>query len=254
MSTYVKTNISTDSKMAQDGLDVCVNQYIINVKKTGVAMTTANKYESMLKLVFSELYVPIAQITSEIVNKKLMDLYYEKTWSSSYVKTVLSVVSKFLYWCRENNYTLYTFKLVNPIDGKSHLYKAEITSNTSITRESVTRVPNVKEKLVQDLTKPKSLEGIEVASPDKAIESLLKKTNLRPEEIEELDIYDFMHNRIIVQANGNRDFMRIVKIDNITRNLIYMYLSTRKDTNNALFISTINNGERITLKEIRKCL
>lgn len=254
MNVRVNTNIYTDAKMAQDGIDVAVNQYIINAKKTGISATTSNKYESILKVVFSELYTPISQITSDTINEKLTDLYYEKTWSPSYTKTVLGIVSKFLYWCRENNYTLHTFKLINPIDGKSHLYKSDITSTNTITKETVTRVPNIKEKLIQDLTKPRSLEGIEVASPDKAIESLLKKTNLRPEEIEELDIYDFMHNRIIVQANGNKDFMRIVKIDNITRNLIYMYLSTRKDTNNALFISTINNGERITLKEIRKCL
>ena len=48
--------------------------------------------------------------------------------------------------------------------------------------------------------------------------------------------------------------MRIVAIDAKTRNLIYNYLSTRSDNNEALFLSEKHIGDKITIAEVRKII
>ena len=72
---------------------------------------------------------------------------------------------------------------------------------------------------------------------DIAIKSLLSSSNISASEISKLNIFDFLHTRIIIQSQNCRSLMRVILISNDTRNAIYDYLKTRKDSDEYLFES-----------------
>ena len=104
--TYISKE---SSNIAKQGIAECIKQYNRYIKQLGMSESTANKYNSIIKLVVGDFLIPISQITTKQLNEYIAELYYEKKWSEKYTITVISVMTKFFAWCKDKNYTmLYT--------------------------------------------------------------------------------------------------------------------------------------------------
>lgn len=92
---------------------------------------------------------------------------------------------------------------------------------------------------------------------DYALISLLATCGLRTIEVERANIEDIKvigNNTVLfIQGKGKDEKAEFVKLPNIVLNSINKYINTRKDNNNALFVSNSNrtNGERLVTRSIR---
>lgn len=98
-----------------------------------------------------------------------------------------------------------------------------------------------KEEITTLLDKPSRLR-------DKCLIRLLYSTGLRVSELANLNKRDVKSDSIhVVSGKGSKD--RIVFVDTKTREMLFEYLSKRKDTKEALFLS--NHGKRISSRTIQ---
>lgn len=249
--TYISKE---SSNIAKRGISECIKQYNRYIKQLGMSESTANKYNSIIKLVVGDFLIPISQITTKQLNDYIAELYYEKKWSEKYTITVISVVTKFFAWCKDKNYTMLSHVLINPINGDKPIVNTNITPKETFVSAKTDNTPKPKINLVEEniTTKANYTNTISITARDVAILYIIQHTTITKEELIDLTIYDFLHNKIVIQSINNRNNMRIVAIDTKTRNLIYNYLSTRSDNNEALFLSEKHIGEKITIAEVRK--
>lgn len=240
------------SNIAKQGISKCIDRYIDYVLNLNISKSSATKYKGILRIVIGDFNIPISQITDKQVNEYLSELYFSKKWSDKYTATVLSVLSKFFIWCKNNNYTLLSFKLINPIDGSKPVVKSEVTPKQDFNSVK-TKAPAPMSNILEGPAKNNNttITNSPCIYRDMALIYVYKNTTITPEEMCNLSIYDFLHTKLVVQSLSNRNFMRIIPIDVKTRNMLYEYLSTRKDNNEALFLSELQVGERITEAEIK---
>ncbi len=111
-------------------------------------------------------------------------------------------------------------------------------------------LPKLSKPLPKFLTKEEI--GILLEKPekirDKCLIRLLYSTGLRVSELVKLNKNDIKTESIhVVSGKGSKD--RIVFVDSKTREMLETYISDRKDTNEALFIST--HGDRLSARTIQ---
>lgn len=253
----------TDPVAARNGNSVAISKFISELRSAGLSESTLTSYQSNLNCIISGFDVPIMSITNSLLNARVANCYRENNWSDAYVKKIVAVLHKFFTWAKNHMYTGLTINVVNPVTGKSSFHHSDPKPRNTQVLEASQAVKHSKPEPVKDLLKSESptvrtSEGSD-SSVDKifslksaAIMAVLRGTNLKPEEVPTLDIYDFIHNRLIFQGHGNRNFMRTVPIDRNVRNRIYDYLSSRNDSCDALFLSEEHPGERITEHEVRR--
>lgn len=245
-----------DPTSTQQGNNVAISKFIHELRKAELSESTLTSYESCLNRIMSGIYVPIMSITQSLINERVSECYREGNWSEAYVRKVVSATNKFFWWAKQNMYTGLSINVINPATGKTTFshniqpLKDSQKASKSVDSSKPEPIRQLLESKVET-TMADTFKDVE-SKKSAAIMALLRSTNLTPEEICTLDIYDFIHNRIIFQGHGNRHYMRIVPLDMNTRNLIYLYLSVRNDSCEALFLSENHTSERIQMHEVRK--
>ena len=248
--TYI-TKESTN--IAKSAINECISRYIKYINDIGMSKETSKKYKSMIKQVVGDFNIPISQITDKQINEYITELHYEKKWSDRYTSTLVGIITKFFIWCKDNNYTLIDFKIKNPNNGNVVVTKTDVTPKEPFI--SVKKSNNELKPAINILSnKSDDITDTIISIRNTAIKNILNYTNITIYELAELTIYDFIHNKIIIQSFNNRNNMRIVNIDIKTRNSIYKYLITRTDSNEGLFLSNTINGNSITLPELRQII
>lgn len=251
---------------AQRGNTEAIRRFIADLRKSSLSEATVKSYESALTTIFNEITIPLMSVTSSVVDACVSELYRSNDWSKSHVSTVMTTLNRFFVWAKNNMYTSLTITIKNPITGKTSFTRP--TTEPRASREVSKAVANNKPEAVKLLDKNKPATGTLRTTPitgsdvindienlrTVAITALLRGTNISAEELCELDVYDFTHTHITYQAHGNRNFMRICPLSIDVRNKLYAYLSSRNDSNSALFTSMDKPSERISLHEVRKCL
>lgn len=238
-------------------------QKFLFVLKTEAKLKDASikKYDKLLLIVFNNIYTPLCSVTESLLSAVVTNVCREKDYSISYTQDLISIINRFMIWAKNNMYTNLTVTVKNPDTGKVSFVRNTDNVNAQehkqLASKAIQNKPKPVTNLLEVITKPGSVSNINNAVNiddlrNVAILSLLRNTNLIPEEIETLNIYDFLHDRIIFQAHGNRSMMRVVTLNKETRKNIYNYLINRDTTEDALFLSSERPNERIQTYEIRK--
>ena len=239
-------------------INKCITQYIEYIKGTGISKSTLDTYEHILRLVIGDFNIPLSQITTEQLNEYIAELYKINSWSDTYIKRIISTTAKFLIWCKSCNYIATNHILINPIDGVAPIISTKVApiSKDSFVSKKTDKSLKPVVKLVDENVIKKSTYNDTITNTvrDVAIQYLFNNIGLTAEEISDLNIYDFLHNKIVIQSFNSRINMRIIPISAKTRNLIYNYLSTREDNNEALFLSERRVGDRISVIEVTKLI
>lgn len=245
-------------EMAQKTIQSCLDAFVLYLKNTGnFTESTLVKYRSSVNSVLKTFTVPFFRIDECMLNERIKEIYNNKNWTSKYMDQVLNMVAGLWHWARfiaPHAYTLKSITLIDPrTNEKAYCsnFIAKLTASSTTEKESVEVVNKKKEPVYKtyvckastspkEPSKPTSMKYLPeeiILKRDIAIKSLISKSNLSPREVSELMLFDFMHNRVVVQSQNVRTLMRVVLLDYETRNAIYDYLKTRKDSNEYLFES-----------------
>lgn len=238
-------------------------QKFLFVLKTEAKLKDASikKYDKLLLIVFNNIYTPLCSVTESLLSTVVTNVCREKDYSISYTQDLISIINRFMIWAKNNMYTNLTVTVKNPDTGKVSFVRNTDNVNAQehkqLASKAIQNKPKPVTNILEAITKPGSVSNINTAVNiddlrNIAILSLLRNTNLIPEEIETLNIYDFLHDRIIFQAHGKRSMMRVVTLNKETRKSIYNYLINRDTIEDALFLSSERPNERIQTYEIRK--
>ena len=259
--------------MAQKTIQGCIDAYMEYLKITcGLTESTSIKYRSAANSVLKTITVPFFRIDNDTINNKIKDLYISKKWTLAHTGIVLNVITGLFYWARyiaPNAYTLKDITLINPrtdeVD-KCSAFIAKITPSSTMDIKSkpstnVKRTTNRKTNLTtttikQDETptiKPDTIikynDDKTIIKRNKAVKLLIENSNITPKEVSKLMIFDFLHNRVVVQSQNCRSLMRVILINIDVRNAIYNYLITRSDSDEYLFES-VYGAKAITEDEV----
>lgn len=245
-------------EMAQKTIQSCLDAFVLYLKNTGnFTESTLVKYRSSVNSVLKTFTVPFFRIDECMLNERIKEIYNNKNWTSKYMDQVLNMVAGLWHWARfiaPHAYTLKSITLIDPrTNEKAYCsnFIAKLTASSTTEKESVEVVNKKKEPVYKtyvckastspkEPSKPTSIKYLPeeiILKRDIAIKSLINKSNLSPREVSELMLFDFMHSRVVVQSQNVRTLMRVVLLDYETRNAIYDYLKTRKDSNEYLFES-----------------
>lgn len=246
-------------EMAQKTIQSCLDAFVLYLKTNGnFTESTLVKYRSSVNSVLKTFTVPFFRIDECMLNERIKEIYNNKNWTSKYTDLVLNMIAGLWHWARfiaPHAYTLKSITLIDPrTNEKAYCsnFIAKLTASPNTEKESVKVVNKKKEPVyktdvckisappIKESSSPTSIKYLPeeiILKRDIAIKSLISKSNLSPREVSKLMLFDFMHNRMVVQSQNVRTLMRVVLLDYETRNAIYDYLKTRKDSNEYLFES-----------------
>ena len=219
-----------DVENIDDGrMDVATEEYLnafISAKSIeGRAKSTIDRYQYIISSMFTEINVPISQVTifhlrSYLMSKKSRGI------SDSTLESIRSVMCTFFGWLHKEGLIK-----VNPCDNLAPI-KCQKKVRTPY---SSTDIERLKEACKSDR--------------DVAIVLFALATGCRVSEICALnrDSIDFSRHECKVLGKGNKE--RIVFIDDVTAMHLQRYLQTRNDRSEALFPS--KRSDRITPGGIR---
>lgn len=212
-----------------------LKMYIGTKKLEGKSDKTLKQYYREIKLLLAFLNCPIEEVTTNGIKMYLMTMKTERNLKNSTVENMRSYLSTVFTWVANEKF---------------------INSNpcTSIVpikiKKEIKRSFSAKElKIIKDFCKdnPKRL----------ALINFLYSTGCRVSEVCSVNIKDinFDEKKLIVLGKGNKE--RVVYLTDETVESLKLYLKTRKDKNEALFLNNKNNriapgGIRWILNDISK--
>lgn len=246
-NTFDSTKLNT----AQKTIEGCANGYIEYLRENcNLSESTLQKYNSIMNYTVKNFDVPFFRIDSDMLNNAILKAYRERNWSDSHLGIVLNVVSGLFYWARyivPNPYTLKDIHIKNPITNEEDKRSTFISklAQKADTTGIVEQYPCNRSKKINSNSITTSNDSYKISytkdeiliKRDIAIKLLVNNSNIAASEISKLQIFDFLHNRIVVQSQNCRSLMRVILINSETRNAIYDYLKTRKDSDEYLFES-----------------
>ena len=250
------------AEMAQRTIQGCIDAYMNYMKNDcGFTDSTLKKYRSAANTILKKFTVPFFRLDSEMLNNEIRKDYTLREWTVPHTVIVMNVINGLFYWAKflaPNPYTLKTITLINPCTKQvdtsdsfiAKLAKKEIleTSVTPVNKKQ----PTVHKTTVttpfttsntsvstnnQRNSNVKYMDDECIVKRDAAIKLLFAGSNITSREITRLMLFDFMHDRIIIQSQNCRSLMRVVTVNTETRNAIYDYLKTREDSHEYLFES-----------------
>lgn len=197
----------------------------------GCSPKTIAYYESTISKLEASLQVPFTQICTDDLRQYLSN--YERVNGSSKVTidNIRRIISSFFSWLEDEDY---------------------------IVKSPARRIHHVKApQLVKEVLTDEDLEALRdgcSCKRDLAIIDLLSSTGMRIGELVRLDRTDLnlQERECLVLGKGNKQ--RIVYFDARTKLHLRDYLSTRNDSNPALFVRLSGRCERMTIGGIESRL
>ena len=207
--------------------DKILKMYIATKKLEGKSEGTLKQYYREIRLLLAFLNCSIEEVTTNGIRLYLMTMKTEKNLQNSTVETMRSYLSAVFSWMANEKF---------------------IESNPC--------VPIVPIKIKKEIRKSFSSEELMIIkdfcknnSKNLALVNFLYSTGCRVSEVCSVNIkdIDFNEKKLIVLGKGNKE--RIVYLNNETIESLKLYLKTRKDNNEALFLN--NKNKRIAPGGIR---
>ena len=228
-STFEDYNIITKSKteveIKKD--EDLVNSFIASKRLEGCSSKTLRYYFNTINMVLTSISKPIKTINTEDLRNYLAKYKENNKPSNVTLDNIRRILSSFFTWLEEEDIIL---------------------------KSPVRRIHKVKsEEVVKEVINDEQLVKLKDScnnSRDLALIEILSSTGIRVGELVLLNKEDINFNErsCIVLGKGNKQ--REVYFDAKTKIHLYEYLNSRKDDNEALFVSLKEPNERLTISGI----
>lgn len=216
-----KTSPSTNSN------GKLLDSFLSAKKVEGKSIKTLKYYKNTLSKLLITIKKTLKQITTDDLRNYLSDFQNQNGSSNVTIDNIRRIFSSFFSWLEDEDF---------------------------IVKSPVRRIHKVKTtKVVKEILSDEDLENLRESATshrDRAIVEFLASTGVRVGEIVNLNIgqIKFDDRSAIVLGKGSTE--REVYFDARTKIHLQRYLSTRTDTNNALFVSNKAPNNRLTIGTI----
>lgn len=204
-----------------------LNLFISSKRIEGCSEKSLKYYSSILKEMFKKITKLYFLITTDDIRVLLFKYKNDNNVSNTTIDNVRRIYSSFFSWLESENY---------------------------ISKSPARRIHKVKiAKIVKDIYSDETIELMKqniTNLRDLSITELFLSTGIRVGELVRLNIndLDFENRECIVLGKGNKQ--RKVYFDAKTKIHILQYLKTRKDNNEALFVSQLKPYNRLEISGV----
>ena len=226
----VKIESLQGAEYMQSNIDY-LKLYISAKSVEGCSVKTLSYYDTTIRKMITYLGKDIRAITTEELRLYLADYQQIHNASKVTVDNIRRILSGFFSWLEDENY------IIKSPARRIHKIKTAQTIKETFTDESL-------EILKSSCTNVRDL----------AIVEFLASTGVRVGEIVKLNRQDinFQERSCIVFGKGDKE--REIYFDAPTKLHLQIYLNTREDNNEALFVSRYSPYKRMTISGIEKML
>jgi len=216
-----------DSVNTESNNQILVENFISAKKVEGCSAGSISYYRSTINNALSKIHKGVQHITTDDLRTYLNDYQTSSGASKVTVDNIRRILSSFFSWLEEENH---------------------------IVKSPVRRIHKVKVgKTVKETYSDESLELMRdhCDNPrDLALIDILSSTGMRVGELVKLnrDDIDFHNRECIVTGKGDKQ--RKVYFDARTKIHLQKYLSSRTDSNGALFVSLISPYDRLQISGV----
>ena len=210
----------------KEEMDYC-NMFICAKSTEGCSEKSIKYYKSTIDNMLSKIKKSIENIETEDLRKYLSEYGKYNNCSKVTIDNIRRIISSFFSWLEEENYIL-----KSPARRIHKIRTGKVLKET-YTDENIERMrDNCNE--IRDL----------------AMIDLLNSTGMRVGELVKLNISDINFNERECIVNGKGDKQRKVYFDAKTKIHLQDYLNTRKDNNEALFVSLLKPYKRLEISGV----
>lgn len=222
--------IKTDELKRQEELDenkIMIESFISSKQVEGCSDRTIKYYKEIIDKFNESFDKSIKRISTEEIRNYLSNYKETSTCGSTTIDNIRRVLSSFFSWLEDEDYII-----KSPVR-RIHRIKTPTVVKEVLTDENI-------EKLRDECENIRDLSLIE----------LLISTGMRVGELVNLNIsnLNFEDRSCIVLGKGNKE--REVYFDAKTKLHLKEYISKRKDTNDALFVSLREPHQRLSISGI----
>ncbi len=203
-------------------------EMFLSAKKIeGCSERTLSYYKSTIKSLLEKVDIPVRKMTTEILRDYLSKYQEINNCGKVTIDNIRRNLSSFFSWLEEED----------------HILKSPVRRIHKI------RIPKTVKEVISDENLEVLRDGCE-EKRDLAMIDMLISTGIRVGELVNLDIadLDFEERECIVYGKGDKE--RKVYFDARTKLHIQNYLSERKDSNPALFVSLNAPYERLKISGV----
>ncbi len=229
-SVIVTQKNNTEDELGTDNISV-LNLFISSKKVEGCSEKSLKYYFSTIDTLFQKLKKKVTEISTNDLRFYLSEYQEVKKSSKVTIDNIRRIFSSFFSWLEDEDYILKS--LVRRI----HKVKTARTIKEVLSDEDI-EILRDNCKQIRDLT----------------LIEMLSSTGIRVGELVKINIndIDFHERSCIVTGKGNKQ--REVYFDARTKIHLKEYLQTRKDDNEALFVSLSKPNQRLSIGGIESVL
>lgn len=219
--------VEIDDEYVEIDNDKVLTQFLASKKIEGCSEKTLKYYKNTILNLFKEVKKNFKIIKTEDIREFINNYQIKSSPSNVTIDNIRRIYSSFFTWLEEENY---------------------------IVKSPARRIHKVKcEKVVKEIITDEQLVKIKdncLNARDLALVEILSSTGMRVGELVGLNILDINFNErsCIVLGKGNKQ--REVYFDAKTKIHLFEYLKSRKDSNEALFISLKEPYNRVTISGV----
>ena len=226
----VEINILTDEKEKQqkkETNDNYINIFISAKEIEGCSTRTLKYYREIIEKLINTIDKPIKEIQTEEIRKYLADYKENTRCNAVTIDNLRRVLSSFFAWLEDEDYII-----------KSPVRRIHKVKTPTIIKETLTD---------ENLEK---LRDTSNCIRDLVLIELLYSTGIRVGELIKLNISDINFEDRSCKVFGKGNKQREVYFDARTKIHLRQYISTRKDENEALFVSKNKPHRRLSIAGI----
>ncbi|UYC94276.1 tyrosine-type recombinase/integrase [Clostridium perfringens] len=203
------------------------DMFISSKRVEGCSEKSLKYYKSTIENMLNVLGKEIKHITTEDLRKYLSKYYENSSCSKVTIDNIRRILSSFFSWLEDENYILKSpVRRIHKIRTGKVIKETYTDEHLEIMRDSC--------KEIRDL----------------AMIDLLNSTGIRVGELVKLNIDDVNFNERECIVTGKGDKQRKVYFDARTKIHLENYLKSRRDNNNALFVSLIKPHKRLKISGV----
>lgn len=218
--------VALDSQALNHGKDnVTLKEEFLSAKQVeGCSERSVNYYSSTLDNLIKSLIKPFNQVETEDLRVYLSEYQKRNNASKQTIDNIRRILSSFFTWLEDEDYIL-----KSPVR-RIHKIKTTKQVKETYSDEALERLRD-NCKCIRDL----------------AIIDILSSTGMRVGELVKLNRVDvdFANRECVVLGKGSKE--RIVYFDARTKLHLQNYLNSRKDENEALFVSLLEPHNRLEI-------
>ncbi len=201
--------------------------FITAKKIEGCSVRTTNYYEMILKRLINHIKYNVKKISTDDLRNYLSDYQQNSNASKVSIDNIRRILSSFFNWLESENYIL-----------KSPMRRIHKIKTVKVVKETYSSE-------VMQIIRDNCIHERDIAIID-----LLASTGMRVGELVLLNRFDidFNNKECIVFGKGDKE--RRVYFDSTTKIHLIRYLNSRKDKNDALFVSKLKPYNRLQISGV----